>query len=316
MDKNDNPNSAGARLYALLVLIAECLVFVVKFNYEILAAIYRLIIRPELKDLTGETVLITGAGHGIGKELAHLYNAQGCKVVCLDINEKNNAQTVKELNSRRPRSAFQYKCDVSNRDEVLAVAKKIQMEVGDVTVLVNNAGIMPTHPIEQHTSEEIRKIMDINVMAHFWMLEAFLPSMYEKKRGHIIALASIAGVVGLTNLVPYCASKFAVRGMMEALQTEIRDTKPDCDINTTIVCPYMVDTGLCKKPKVRFPSLLGLLQPKEVAEQIVLAHRKNLKEFTIPRHLMYLNHFLRPLPYKCAIVFKEFMDSGVESDLS
>lgn len=148
------------------------------------------------------------------------------------------------------------------------------------------------------------------------MLEAFLPSMYEKKRGHIIALASIAGIVGLTNLVPYCASKFAVRGMMEALQTEIRDTKPDVDIHCTTVCPYMVDTGLCKKPKVRFPGLLGLLPPKEVAEQIVLAHRKNIKELSIPRSLMYLNHFLRPLPYKCAIVFKEFMDSGVESDLS
>lgn len=62
-----------------------------------------------------------------------------------------------------------FRCDVSSRDEVLEVAKKIKVEVGDVTVLVNNAGIMPTHPIEHHTHEEIKKIMDINVMAHFWV---------------------------------------------------------------------------------------------------------------------------------------------------
>lgn len=112
---------------------------------------------------------ITGTGHGIGKELAKLYSAQGCKVVCVDINEKNNAETVKELNSRKAKTAFAYKCDVSSRDDVMEMAKKIKTEVGDVTVLVNNAGIMPTHPIEQHTHQEVSKIMDINVMAHFWV---------------------------------------------------------------------------------------------------------------------------------------------------
>uniref|UniRef100_A0A336KJD4 Short-chain dehydrogenase/reductase 3 n=1 Tax=Culicoides sonorensis TaxID=179676 RepID=A0A336KJD4_CULSO len=314
--QNKHPNHVSDRLNTLLNVIMECVVFLLTFNYEILAAIYRLIIPPELKDLRGEIVLITGTGHGIGKELAYLYNANGCKVICVDINEKNNAQTVKELNALRPDTAFHYKCDVSDRDAVLELAKKVKADVGDVTVLVNNAGIMPTHPIERHTPDEIRNTLNINVLAHLWMLEAFLPSMYAKKRGHIVALASIAGVVGLTNLVPYCATKFAVRGLMEALQVEIRELRPDCDINCTTVCPFMVKTGLCKKPKVRFPNLLDLLEPQEVAKQIILAHRKNLRELTLPRYLMYLNYLLRPFPYKCALAFKDFMDSGVESDLS
>lgn len=152
---------------------------------------------------------------------------------------------------------------------------------------------MPTHPIENHSSDEIRKIMDINVLAHFWTLEAFLPGMYEAGRGHIIAMSSIAGIVGLTNLVPYCASKFAVRGLMEALHTEIHERRPKANIGFTTVCPYMVDTGLCKNPKVRFPSLLGLLPPAYVAKQILLAHRKNQLELTIPGYLMQLNNILR-----------------------
>ena len=82
---------------------------------------------------------------------------------------------------------------------------------------------MPTHPLHQQTESEIRKTFDINVFAQFWILQAFLPHLYAKKRGHIVSLVSVAGLVGLTNLVPYCASKFAVRGLMESLHEELRE---------------------------------------------------------------------------------------------
>lgn len=115
-----------------------------------------------------------------------------------------------------------FSCDVTNRQAVMDLADKIKSEVGLVSVLVNNVGIMPTHPIEQQTSEEIRKVFDVNVFSQFWTLEAFLPHMKKQNRGHIVAISSIAGVVGLSNLVPYCATKFAVRGLMEALNEELR----------------------------------------------------------------------------------------------
>lgn len=62
-----------------------------------------------------------------------------------------------------------FRCDVSKRQSVLSTAEKVKEDIGDVTILINNAGIMPAHPLEQHTEEEIRKIMDINVLAHFWV---------------------------------------------------------------------------------------------------------------------------------------------------
>lgn len=67
-----------------------------------------------------------------------------------------------------------FRCDVSNRDQVLELGKTVKTEVGTVTVLVNNAGIMPSHPIDQHSADEIRKIMDINIMAHFWVCGGLL----------------------------------------------------------------------------------------------------------------------------------------------
>lgn len=83
---------------------------------------------------------------------------------------------------------------------------------------------MPQHELLKHTENEIRTIFEVNVLAHFWMFEAFLPKMIANNKGHIVALSSMAGILGLRNLVPYCGSKFAVRGIQEALSEELRTT--------------------------------------------------------------------------------------------
>lgn len=129
-------------------------------------------------------------------------------------------------------------------------------------------------------------------MHFFQTLEAFLPAMKKNNHGHIVALSSIAGVAGIPNLVPYCASKFAVRGLMETLVDELNWNPHNC-IKTTTVCPYMVNTGLCKKPYVRFEKALNLLEPTYVAQQIMLAQRTGVVECTIPRFLMTVNHVTR-----------------------
>jgi len=111
---------------------------------------------------------------------------------------------------------------VTSREKVLEAGNKVLSEVGAVTILVNNAGIMPQHEFLKHTENEIRKIFEINVLAHFWLFQAFLPKMIEKNSGNIVALSSMAGIMGFQNLVPYCGSKFAVRGIQEALSEELR----------------------------------------------------------------------------------------------
>ncbi|KZC06950.1 Epidermal retinol dehydrogenase 2 [Dufourea novaeangliae] len=212
--------------------------------------------------------------------------------------------------------AHGYKCDVSNREEVLKVADMVRAEVGDVTILVNNAGIMPCRTFLDHTQEDIKRIFDINVMAHFWTLQAFLPSMIQRNHGHVVALSSMAGLLGLTNLVPYCASKFAVRGLMESLNEEIRAMTKDksSNIKFTTIYPYMVDTGLCKKPKIRFPGVMSMVSPKEAVAEIVSAQRRNIKETSIPACWAYVNTFLRCVPVKGMASVTDFLDSGVEAD--
>lgn len=104
----------------------------------------------------------------------------------------------------------------------MEVGQKVLSDVGTVTILVNNAGIMPHNELLKHTEGQIRKTFETNILAHFWMLEAFLPKMIENNYGHIVAVSSINGLLPIKYLVPYCSTKFAVRGLMECLFEELR----------------------------------------------------------------------------------------------
>ncbi|XP_022201703.1 epidermal retinol dehydrogenase 2 [Nilaparvata lugens] len=306
-------NDILMKIYFVSILLLDVSILLVKIMFGIIESIYLKFVPPPEKSVTGEIIAISGSGHGIGRELALQFASLGATIVCIDINEPNNKETVKMISERGYPTAHSFICDVSSRENVLALGKEIKEKVGDVTILINNAGIMPCHPFQSHSEQEIKKMFDINVFAHFWMLEVFLPSMIEKNHGHIVGISSMAGILGLKNLVPYCASKFAVRGMLEALAEELREDPRNLQIKFTGIFPYMVDTGLCKRPKVRFPSLLGLVPPPEAARQIVTAVRRESLEVSIPSHLLFVNNLFRLFPVKVCRLMKDFLDSGCES---
>jgi short-subunit dehydrogenase len=184
-----------------------------------------------------------------------------------------------------------------------------------VTILINNAGIMPQHEFLKHTEKEIRMIFEVNVLAHFWIFQAFLPKMIENNNGHIVALSSMAGLMGSRNLVPYCGSKFAVRGFMEAMSEELRATSNgQSKIKFTTIFPYAINTGLFRNFKVRFENLMPVIEPKDAAAAIVSAQRKGLQEFSIPRDLLHTSNFFRIFPIKANLLIRDFLEAYVESD--
>ncbi|XP_077292254.1 estradiol 17-beta-dehydrogenase 11-like isoform X2 [Arctopsyche grandis] len=302
----------GIKIYTIVLLVVDILLLFAKMFVAYVEAAYRLVVPQEMKDVSGEVVLVTGTGHGIGRELALQYASLGSIVVCVDINEKLNEETVNEIKSIGGK-AHAFVCDVSKSDKINELAEQVRNEVGEVSILVNNAGIMPCHTMLTHEEAEIKKIFDINVFAHFWLIKAFLPSMINRNHGHIVALSSMAGVIGVPNLVPYCASKFAVRGLMEALHEELREDARGLNIKFTTIFPYMVDTGLCKKPKIRFPSLMAMEKPDQVANHIITAMRRDIPEISIPNSLININNVCRTMPVKIALHLKDFLDSGVEA---
>ncbi|XP_019765008.1 short-chain dehydrogenase/reductase family 16C member 6 isoform X1 [Dendroctonus ponderosae] len=306
----------GGKALDITCMLVQVILFLCKLIYYWIEVFYMKINPPRPQSVSGEIILITGAGHGIGRELALVYSAKGATVVGWDINKTACDETIRRIASFRGRpKAFSFQCDITNRVEVLHVAKEVEAKVGQVTILVNNAGIMPCHLLNQHTCKEIESVFAVNLISHFWLLEAFLPGMKQTNRGHIVSLSSMAGLIGCANLVPYCASKFAVRGYMESLSDELRFTNTNNKIKLTCVYPYMVDTGLCKKPRIKYEKVMPLLSPMDVAQEIYNAQTNGKREITIPGYLNGLVQLGRLLPYRAAIALKDTFDTFVESDL-
>ncbi|CAG2061424.1 unnamed protein product [Timema podura] len=205
----------GLLLFSLLKCI---LLFVVKS-----------VAPPRLKSVEGEIVLVTGAAHGIGHHLALQLASLRAIVVCLDKDTEGNKDTAHKIRARGHQS-YAYTCDVSNRSSVQDTATMIVKEVGTVTIVINNAAIHNLNPLmvqssedilaEVNTnlmsqfwsSEDILEEVNINLMSQFWILQAFLPSMIDNNHGHVVCMSSMCGVAGVKDMVPYCASKFAVSG--------------------------------------------------------------------------------------------------------
>ncbi|CAG9136810.1 unnamed protein product [Plutella xylostella] len=296
-----------------LKLTGEILWTIVQIWVAIFQSIYAVFFPMEPKDVSGEIILISGTGHGMGREMALRFARLKATVVCVDINPKGNQETVDMIKQEKGK-AFRYECDISDRAAVFALQQKVAQEVGSVTVLVNNAGIMPCRPFLETTEKEVRLMNEINVMGGIWMLQAFLPPMLARNHGHIVAMASMAGMVGSKNLVPYCGTKFAVRGIMQALAVELRQEEKDYSgIKMTTVCPYIVNTGLAHNPKIRFKDLMKPVEPSDAAEQIVNAMRRELVEITVPGDLWYSSYkFPQLLPARAVAILQDFTKTGVE----
>jgi all-trans-retinol dehydrogenase (NAD+) len=105
---------------------------------------------------------------------------------------------------------------------VLDAAEKVHKEVGSVSILINNAGFMAVKSLLDHTETDVRRTFDVNIIAHFWTIQAFLPRMIERNEGHIVGISSLSGIFGVHNMSCYSSSKFAVRGLHESISEELR----------------------------------------------------------------------------------------------
>ncbi|KAF5303531.1 hypothetical protein FQR65_LT08230 [Abscondita terminalis] len=279
-----------------LQLVLEICLLLFNIFWAICEALIRILVPIREKSVKGDVVLITGAGHGIGKELALQYADLDAIVVCWDINEQTNKTTVSEI-KKKGKIAYAYTCDITKRNQVIETVEKVKREVGNITILINNAGILISLPLLDHDEQQIQKTIDVNVMSHFWTLQSILPSMIENNHGHIVAISSHLGLLGYSNLVPYSASKFAVRGMMSGLYQELR-FNPKNQIKLTTIFPYIVDTGLCKTHTIRFPGLFKEISPKMAASAIICAQRKEIVEECIPSYSLPIFNFERLFPQK------------------
>lgn len=181
-------------------------VLLYKISLAYLEAIVGLIQPKRRKSIKGKNVLITGSGHGLGRELAIKFAQQGANLILVDINDANNEKVCQEINMKYKSAnakVYAHSADIRSEQNVKELAQKTQRVLGHVDILINNAGIVQCLPFLSLSPALIERTFQVNVLAHMWTLKHFLPSMIERKSGHVVAISSIAGLIGNKYLTDY-----------------------------------------------------------------------------------------------------------------
>jgi len=236
--------------------------------------------------LAGQLAVVTGASRGVGRATARRLAADGAQVVGLarasgdldDLAAKATG-TAGAIVSRR--------CDVRSALDVDGVIAAIEAEFGQIDILINNAGVERVKPLETVSNEDIDATLDTNLRGTCYAIRAVLPGMRRRHSGHIVSVASTAGIRGFSEDAIYCASKFGVVGLMEALDEEVRRH----GIRVTTICPGAIDTTLVQWVENESPYRSHFLRPDDVADAIAYAVTQPAR---VAVGLMVIRPFVEP----------------------
>jgi len=262
-----------------------------------------------MKSVAGKNVIITGAASGIGRQMAHLFAKEQSNVAILDINATALQETANEL-ARYPVKVHAYRCDLSLKEQIDEAARKIKEDFEQIDILVNNAGVISGKMIRDLSYEEIRKTIDVNLVAVMWMTKQFLPQMISRDSGCIVTISSGAGFVAAVQMGDYCASKAGSILFSDALRRECQ--KMGCrNVQILVVCPGLTDTGMFRGLKQ--PWYFPPLRPEFVAAKVIEAIRKE-KPFLMLPTAGWVVHLVRLLPASLQDRIFELMGAGRAMD--
>ncbi|NP_958488.1 retinol dehydrogenase 10-B [Danio rerio] len=308
-------------------IATELFVVTFKIIWSFVLAGAKWFIRPREKSVEGQVCVITGAGSGLGRLFALEFARRRATLVLWDINRQSNEETaemareiyrqlkpstgssdrVQELPLLQPK-VYTYMCDVSKRESVYLTAEKVRSEVGDIDLLINNAGVVSGRHLLDCPDELIERTMMVNCHAHFWTTKAFLPKMLELNHGHIVTVASSLGLFTTAGVEDYCASKFGAIGFHESLSHELKAADKD-GIKMTLVCPFLVDTGMFEGCKIRkeMAPFFPPLKPEYCVKQAMRAILTDQPMICTPR-VMYMVTFMKTvLPFDAIVCMYKFI---------
>jgi all-trans-retinol dehydrogenase (NAD+) len=172
--------------------------------------------------------------------------------------------------------AFSFGVDVADEAAVAVAAD----HTGPADILINNAGVVSGRSLLDSQTGAINRTLDVNLRSLFWVTRAFLGGMTERRTGYVVTIASAAGLVAGAKMSDYAASKAGAIAFNEALRNEMRDA--GSPVATMVVCPFYIDTGMFSGVKSRFPLLLPILEPRQVAGAVLRGIERGSKQIVMP----------------------------------
>jgi len=239
-----------------------------------------------MSSFANQVILITGAGQGIGRELARQFAAEGAKIAGVDVD----ADALKSLESELAGKPIACAVgDVTDRAALVAAVHSLEQRLAPVDVLIANAGIGRETSALSFSAEAIEKHIRVNLIGVANSVEAVLPGMLERKQGQLVALSSMASYRGLPKMLGYCASKAGVNALFDGLRVEL---KPQ-GIAVTVICPCWIRTAMTANIAGR---LDDLLEVDDAGRRIVAAVRARRPYATFPAQSAFRIRLLRWLP--------------------
>jgi NAD(P)-dependent dehydrogenase (short-subunit alcohol dehydrogenase family) len=209
--------------------------------------------------IENQVAVVTGAGRGIGRAIAIELGKLGAKVV---LTSRNRSE-LEETGGVIGRNVSVLPADVRKKDELQGLFEQVASAIGPVDILVNAAGLGIFGSVVNFKDEDFETLIETNLRGIFFTCRYVLPSMIERKRGHIINVASIAGKVGSANRAIYCASKFGVVGFTESLAEEVRQY----GVRASVICPGSTDTRFSPS-ETSGKTRERMLRPEDVAHAV------------------------------------------------
>lgn len=189
--------------------------------------------------LKDKVAIVTGAGGGMGRDIAKAFVREGAVVAIADVRLAAAEESVRELEAMGGR-AIAIEVDVTRKAQTIAMAERVLAAFGRIDVLVNNAGSRCIKGFLEHTEEDWHRMIDINLGGHFFCAQAVVPTMLAQRKGRVINVASIAAHTGRPDRAAYCAAKAGVMGLTRALAMDLRGS----GVNVTAISPGSIATPM------------------------------------------------------------------------
>jgi short-subunit dehydrogenase len=243
-----------------------------------------------------KVVVVTGASSGIGEQACLDFAKRGADIVLVSRSGSKMEAIADKIRRNYQTHALVVPCDVSKKAQVLSMSKKVSDDFDHVDILVNNAGFAIFGSVNDLSIEELEEQIAANLLGAIYCTKAFLPSMLNRKQGHIVNVASVAGSIGIPGFASYCASKFGMLGFSQSLYHELKGT----GVGVTVVSPITVKTNFFnnqsfKKIKSNY-SPVGL-SASHVSRAILLAANSRRLEIIIPFYVRGAVWLTQTLPY-------------------
>lgn len=237
---------------------------------------------------TDQVAIITGTSSGIGWALARTLATEGCKVGLVARRREQLAELAGQIEKTGGTAAFAV-ADVAEREQVLTAIHDLTALLGPVDLLVANAGVGAPTTLAPFNVGDVERMFRVNLLGVVYSLEAVLPQMLERGRGHLAAISSLAAFKGLPGESGYTSSKAAVNVFMEGLRVQLRSK----GIAVTTICPGFVKTPMTEVNEFKMP---WLLTAEDAARRIVRALKRKRKIYNFPWQMSLFMKFARWAP--------------------